>query len=444
MKKPRILLISPTGLDNSGQPIVQKKTYLPGLTMPQLSAFTPKDKFEIRVVSETSEPIPWDEHWDIVGLTGMGGAGVVRAYQIGDEFKKRGSTVVMGGIAISLFDDEWTRPHADVIISGEAEDVWPRFLEDYLNGNVKDKYKMQHVPDVTNFPPPDYNAFNFKYYGFWRPVQATRGCPFPCTFCSISEFFKRSYRKRPVDQVVRDVRAAKATGSKYIAFIDDNIGVDFNYCKELWTALIPEKIIWISQCSLQIAKNDEMLELAYRSGCRILSFGVETINPKSLEHVEKEWNEPHNYEIAFKNIKKHGIEISTEMILGLDGDDETVFDKTFDFLMRNKIALPRMYILTPVPGTPMHRQLDAEGRIFDRDIQKYVGGSAVFHPKGMTAERLQKGYWDLYTKLYTLQNIYKRLNGNDAELSGFMRLFVMGTNLVYRNHIRRGITPGIV
>lgn len=443
MKK-RILLISPTGLDKKGEPIVQRKTYLPGLTLLQLSAITPKENFEVRIVSETSEPIPWDEPWDIVGLTGMGGAGVIRGYQIADIFRAKGSLVVMGGIAISLFDDKWTRPHADVIISGEAEDVWPGFLNDYLAGKVKEKYSMLHVPDVKSFPPPDYQAFNLKYYGFWRPVQATRGCPFPCTFCSISEFFKRSYRKRPVEQVIRDVRAAKATGSKYIAFIDDNIGVDFNYCRELWTALIPENIIWISQCSLHIAKNDEMLDLAYRSGCRILSFGVETLNPKSLEHVEKEWNEPQNYEKAFKNIKKHGIEISTEMILGLDGDDETVFERTFEFLMKNKIALPRMYILTPVPGTPMYRQLEEQGRIFDYDIQKYVGGSAVFHPRNMSAERLQRGYWEIYTKLYSVKNIYKRLKGNEAGLNPFMRLFVFGTNMIYRNHINRGITPGIV
>ena len=443
MTKPRILLISPTGLDREGRPIVQRKTYLPGLTMPQLAAITPEN-FDVTCVSETSEPIPWKEHWDIVGLTGMGGAGVIRAYQIADEFKKKGSLVVMGGIAISLFDEEMTRPHTDVIIKGEAEDTWPRFLNDYLNNNVKPLYNMEKVPDVTAFPTPSYHKLNLKYYGFWRPVQATRGCPFPCTFCSISEFFKRSYRKRPVEQVIRDVRAAKASGSKYMAFIDDNIGVDFNYCRELWTALIPEKIIWISQCSLHIAKDDEMLSLAYQSGCRILSFGVETINKESLAQIEKEWNEPSKYEEAFANIKSHGIEISTEMILGLDGDDETVFDKTFDFLMKNKIALPRMYILTPVPGTPMYKQLMNEGRIFDHDFQKYVGGSAVFHPKKMTAKRLEEGYWQLYEKLYSTKNILRRLSGNTANLPPFMRLFVFGTNMAYRNHINRGITPGIV
>ena len=131
----RILLISPTGLDSEGNPIVQKKTYLPGLTMPQLASITPKN-FEIKCVSETSEPIPWDEHWDIVGLTGMGGAGVIRAYQIADRFRNKGSVVVMGGIAITLFDEKITRQHVDVIIKGEAENTWPRFLQDFAKGEL--------------------------------------------------------------------------------------------------------------------------------------------------------------------------------------------------------------------------------------------------------------------------------------------------------------------
>jgi radical SAM superfamily enzyme YgiQ (UPF0313 family) len=437
--KPQILLISPTGLDPNGKPIVQRKTYLPGLTMPQLAAVTPSD-FDVTIVAETSEPIPWDKKWDIVGLT----AGLMRGYQIADEFRKRGTKVVMGGIAASLYEESQTLAHADVLVKGEADEIWPRLLQDYLKGELKPVYKMETVPDITKFPIPAYNKLNLKYYGFWRPVQATRGCPFPCTFCSISAFFERSYRKRPVDQVIRDVRAAKATGSKYIAFIDDNIGVDFKYCKELWEALIPEKIIWISQCSLHIVDNDEMLDLAYRSGCRILSFGIETTNESSLMSIEKEWNRPERYDSAFKKIKKAGIEVSTEMILGLDGDDETVFEQTFDFVMRNNIVLPRQYIITPVPGTPMYDGLMKEGRIFNHNIEKYVGGTVVFHPLKMSAETLQKGYWDTYNKLYSVKNIYKRTKSNDARLSPFMRLFVLGTNIVYQNHIKRGITPGIV
>ena len=137
---------------------------------------------------ETSEPIPYEQEWDIVGITAMGGAGLVRGYQLADIFREKGATVIMGGIAISLYDEKLTRPHVDVIFKGEAELTWPQFLMDYLKGDYKPTYTMAKVPDITQFPAPSYDVFNSKYFGFWRPVQATRGCPFPCTFCSISSF----------------------------------------------------------------------------------------------------------------------------------------------------------------------------------------------------------------------------------------------------------------
>ncbi|MCU0439664.1 MAG: B12-binding domain-containing radical SAM protein [Raineya sp.] len=442
-KKPKILLINPTGLYRNGKPITQSKTYLPGLTMLQLGAYTP-DHFEVKVISESSEKIPYHEHWDLVGIGGMGGSGLVRGWQLADYFKNKGSKVVMGGIAASLCHQEWTLEHAHTLVTGEAEDIWGTVLADFLKGEMKQKYQMTQPPDITKFKTPAYHLLNKRNYGFWRPVQATRGCPFTCTFCSISEFFQQSYRKRSIEQIIRDVRAAKKHRTRYITFVDDNIGVDFKFCKDLWEALIPEDIIWASQCSLQIGLNEDMLALAYKSGCRILSFGVESVNKASLKSIDKEWNNPESYAKAFSNIKKHGIEISTEMIVGIDGDDKNVFEDTFNFLMNNRIALPRLYIITPVPGTPFYREMEAEGRICDRDFSKYNGGDAVFRPKQMTTQELQHGYWKLYKQLYSLPNIYKRLAGNEAKLSAFMRLFVWGTNLHYRKHIKHEITPGIV
>ena len=440
--KPRILLIGPTALDFYGKPIKQKRLHLPGLTLPMLAAVTP-DTVELRILSEQVEDIPFDEHWDLVGLTGMG-SGIVRAWQIADEFRKRKVLVVIGGIAASLMSEEVIFEHADCLVTGEAEETWPEVVNDFINGRLKNRYKMQRVPDINTLPLPRYDMMKSKKLGFWRPVQATRGCPFTCNFCSITNFFKQSYRKRPVDQVIRDVRAAKAAGTKYIAFIDDNIGVDWNYCQKLWEALIPEKIIWMSQCSLHIAEQPEMLELARKSGCRLLSFGIESVNPNSLALIDKEWNRPERYEEAIKTIRKYGIEISTEMILGMDSDDKTVFQKTFDFLIGNRISVPRIHIITPIPGTPLFNQMEAEGRIISRDYNKYSGGQVVFNPTQMTAEELQDGYWKLYTELFTLKNIQKRASHNLASLNPLMRVFIMGVNFHYRNHIKRKITPGIV
>jgi radical SAM superfamily enzyme YgiQ (UPF0313 family) len=187
-----------------------------------------------------------------------------------------------------------------------------------------------------------------------------------------------------------------------------------------------------------------MLELARKSGCRLLSFGIESVNPKSLALIDKEWNRPERYEEAIKTIRKYGIEISTEMILGMDSDDKTVFQKTFDFLIGNRISVPRIHIITPIPGTPLFNQMEAEGRIISRDYNKYSGGQVVFNPTQMTAEELQDGYWKLYTELFTLKNIQRRASHNLASLNPLMRVFIMGVNFHYRNHIKRKITPGIV
>ncbi len=442
VQKPRILLIGPTALDFYGQPIKQRRLHLPGLTLPMLAAVTP-DTVELRILSEQVEDVPFDEHWDLVGLTGMG-SGIVRAWQIADEFRRRKVKVVIGGIAASLMDEELILQHADCLVTGEAEETWPEVIDDFINGRLKRRYKMKRVPDINTLPLPRYDLMKKAKLGFWRPVQATRGCPFTCNFCSITNFFEQTYRKRPVDQVIRDVRAAKAAGTRYIAFIDDNIGVDWNYCQKLWEALIPENIIWMSQCSLHIADRPDMLELARKSGCRLLSFGIESVNPESLVLIDKEWNRPERYEAAIKTIRKYGIEISTEMIIGMDSDDKTVFQKTYDFLIDNRISVPRIHIITPIPGTPLFNEMEANGRIISRDYNKYSGGQVVFNPKQMTAEELQSGYWTLYRELFTLKGIKRRAGHNLAQLNPLMRVFIMGVNFHYRNHIKRKITPGIV
>ncbi len=438
----KALLIGPTALDYNGRPIKQRKLHLPGLTLPMLAAVTPPE-VDIRLLSETVEDIPFDEHWDLVGVTGMG-SGIVRAWQIADEFRKRGVTVVQGGIAASLAKSEWSLEHADALVIGEAEDVWPKLLEDFMGNRLQKIYRMEKRPAIDALPLPRYDLMNASKLGVWRPVQATRGCPFTCSYCSITSFFTQSYRKRPIDQVIRDVRAAKRSGSRYIAFIDDNIGVDFDYCAELWEALIPEKIIWMSQCSLHIAERPEMLELAHRSGCRLLSFGIETVNANSLETVDKVWNRPERYEEAIKAIRKYGIDVSTEMIIGLDGDDDSVFQKTYDFIMDNQITVPRIHIMTPIPGTPLYDELIEKGRMVSDDFGRFSGGQVVYKPLNFSPDELQKGYWRIYDKLFTLQSILQRVGRNRASLGLYMRAFIWGVNFHYRDHVQQRICPGIV
>jgi radical SAM superfamily enzyme YgiQ (UPF0313 family) len=440
--KPRILLIAPTALDKRGQPIKQRRLHLPALTLPLLAALTPPEA-EVRIVSETVEPIPYDEPWDLVGLTGMG-SGIIRAWEIADEFRRRQVKVVLGGIAATLSGPELNLRHADAVVLGEAEESWPQAVHDFSAGRPKRVYAANGHAAIADLPVPRYELFNRRSIGFWRPVQATRGCPYTCSFCSITSFFQGTYRKRPIEQVIRDVRAAKRDGSRHIAFIDDNIGVDRHYCAALWEALIPERIIWMSQCSLQIAEQPELLRLAHRSGCRVLSFGIESVNPASLAGINKSWNHPERYDQAIRTIRAHGIEVSTEMMIGLDDDDASIFQRTYDFIMRNRIAVPRIHILTPIPGTRLWDDLQRAGRIVSTEFGRYSGGSVIFRPRHLDPEVLQAEYWSLYRRLFSWRGIVHRTLRNPARLGPLMRGLVLSVNLHYRDHVLRGICPGIV
>ncbi len=439
---PRVLLIAPTATDSAGRPITQRRLHLPGLTLPMLAAVTPAG-CEVRLVHETVEPIPYGERWDIVGITGMG-SGIVRAWHIADEFRRRGTTVVIGGIAATLVGPERSLEHADAVVSGEAEDTWPELIRDFESGRLKAIYCAASPPSIDALPVPRYDLLDRRKLGRWRPVQATRGCPHTCDFCSVTAFSGAHQRRRPVDQVVRDVRAAKRHGTRYIAFIDDNIGVDWEYCAALWEALIPERILWMSQCSLHITEQPGLLGLARRSGCRLLSFGIESVNAESLALHRKAWNRPGRYHEALATVRGHGIEVSTEMMVGLEGDDASVFERTFDFIMGNAISVPRVFIVTPVPGTPLYDRMRHNGRLLTEDFSRVNGGEVIFRPSRLTAEQLQEGYWKLYRRLMSLPAILRRVARNRAGLGPYLRAFVLGVNLHYRNHIRRGITPGIV
>ena len=441
-ERPRILLIGPTALDMHGRPIRQRRLHLPGLTLPMLAAVTPPD-CEVRIVNETVHELPLDEHWDLVGITGMG-SGIVRAWDIADEFRARNMPVVIGGIAATLLGADAILQHADSVVLGEAEETWPTVIADAAAGRLRSTYQMPRRPPIDQLPLPRYDLLDRRRLGRWLPVQATRGCPFTCDYCSITSFFEGRYRKRPVEQVLRDVRAAKRMGTRYIAFIDDNIGVDWKYCTELWTALIPEKIIWMSQCSLHIADRPDMLALAHRSGCRLLSFGVESTSEASLSAHDKEWNRPERYGEAIRQIRRHGIDVSTEMIIGLDGDDASVFERTLDFVIRNEISAPRIHILTPIPGTPLYERLRRDGRLVSEDFRRYTGGQVVYRPTLLDPVELQEQYWKLYESVFSIRGIWRRLRHNNAALPPFIRAFVLGVNVHYRRHVHHRITPGIV
>jgi radical SAM superfamily enzyme YgiQ (UPF0313 family) len=434
--------VVPTALDDAGRPIRQRRLYLPGLTMPMLAAVTPPG-VDLRIVFDSVEPIPFGERFDLVGLTGMG-SGVVRAWQIAATFREAGVPVVLGGIAATLGGAARAREHADAVVLGEAEEVWPRVLADAAAGRLQPVYRAPRVPPIEDLPVPRYDLLDRRKLGFWLPVQATRGCPKACRFCSITAFFGGRYRVAPVDRVIRDVRAAKARGVRHLAFLDDNVAGDPDHAARLFEALVPERIVWMSQATLDLAADERLLALAARSGCRVLSFGIESTSDESLAWAGKGFNHPSRYGEAIRRVRAHGIEVSTEMMVGLDGDDATVFDRTVSFLMEHRIGVPRIHIVTPVPGTPLWDELERDGRILTRDFRAFTGGKVVFRPRRLEAEALQAGFWSMYERLFTWRALAHRLGPNPSGLGPLLRAFVAGVNLHYRRHVHRRVCPGIV
>jgi radical SAM superfamily enzyme YgiQ (UPF0313 family) len=438
MKK--ILLIQSTPYDTNHHPIKKKKLYFVGLAMPLLAALTPPD-WDVEIILETIEEIPFDSDADIIGIGGMGHA-IVRSLDIAKEFKKRGKTVILGGYMASLMPEE-AKKYCDSVVIGDAENVWGKALRDYESGELKPYYQDDLLQLST--PTPRFDLILNKNIGDFLPVQAGRGCPNSCSFCSVACLYKNRYIRREIPEVMRDIRQIKDLGFNKFLLLDDNILSDRNYMVELCREIKKLDMKWLSQCSIDIGKDDELLRLVASSGCIALSFGIESITQESLEYMNKSWARVHEYSGLINNIQKHGIDISTEMVVGADGDTLESIAKTADFIKRNKIVVPRFYILTPIPGTVFYDEMKSQGRIYKEDMYDYNGTEAVHIPKNMTPEELTAAYWKLYNEVFSYHSILSRTIFRKDFFTGANKyLFYLGVNLYYRYQIKNKITPNII
>lgn len=373
------------------------------LTLPTVAALTPPD-VDVTIADENVEPIDYDEPVDLVGLTAMT-MHAPGAYRLAEYFRARGVPVVMGGIHASLLPEE-AKQHVDSVVVGEAEGIWPQVVEDAKRGELKPFYRAEGHPDLSNLPRPRLDLLKAEAYDRVACVQTARGCPFQCDYCSVSRFFGRTYRTRPLDEVVSEV---EDLGERFIAFVDDNIAGDPRYAKELFERLIPLKVKWGSQASITIAQDPELVKLAVRSGCYSLFVGIESLDQQNLVDVHKRVNKVGQYERALKTFRDHGITVVASFIFGLDHDDEGVFERTVRFCERNKIELPVFFILTPIPGTPIYRRMEAEGRLITRDWERYDGMHVVYRPRLMSPETLQKGFQWACQEAYSWRSIWRRV-----------------------------------
>jgi radical SAM superfamily enzyme YgiQ (UPF0313 family) len=394
----KLLLISPSHKSRKKLRAIK----IPQLSLHILASLTPHD-VDITVVDEEIREIDFSLDFDLVGISCMT-ATANRSYQLSDIFRQRGSKVVLGGIHPTILPQEAIE-HADAVVIGEAEGCWADVINDFRKRNLQ---KFYHVPepDLSKLPFPRRDFRIDKALFNCVGLLTTRGCPYACEFCSVTDFYGRKIRHRPVSMVVEDIRRS---GSKTFLILDDNVAGHPGYSKELFEALIPLGIEWVGQSSVSLAKDKEMLKLCRLSGCAALFFGLESVSPSSLMGMKKSLKSIEETEEAIKIIQDNSIAFHPSIILGFDTDTKAIFDDTLEFLARTKLPTMALHVLTPYPGTRIYRRFKDQGRIISRDWSQYDHHTVVFQPKNMTPRELAEGHRYVQSEFYSFSSIIRHI-----------------------------------
>ncbi len=399
----KILLISPSVNPDEK---TNKQMLMPQLALFILQGLTPKEH-QVILLDEEAEDIDLEQNCDLVGISFMT-SNASRAYWLAREFKKRGKTVVLGGVHPTLLPDE-ASPYGDAVVIGEAEGVWARLLEDHRNGRLKKIYHDPR-PDLSGYVPKDFSKITKRHLFGMVPLMTTRGCPYHCDFCCVTDLYGKEIRHIPIENVVRDIRES---GKKIFMFLDDNIIGHPGYAKELFTALKPLKISWVGQSSISLlVKDDELLKLAAESGCAGLFVGLESVKETQMSSMRKSFSSLQGLENGLKKVHRAGIFVLASMIFGFDEDTKDVFDDTVQFLIKNKVHSVAFNVLTPYPGTKTFQKMKEEGRLLTDDWKYYDHSTAVFRPKNMSPYELMVGKIKARKAFYSPWSILRRLPAN--------------------------------
>ncbi len=360
----------------------------PQLTMPLIAALTPPEH-EVSHTDEIVEPVRFDVAADLVGITAPTPS-ALHAYDIARKFRRRGVPVVIGGPHATALPEEATR-HADAVVVGEAEDTWPRVLDDARRGQLEQVYVSSRQAPLVGMPAPRWDLIKGRRYGKSVTI-ATRGCPHRCDYCSIPLLYgQATVRYRPIDEVVREVATSP---TRAVVFWDDNIGANPRYAKELFRALAPLGKWWTSQCTANAARDEQLVELAARSGC-------------------KAHNRVDAYRRLIAMLHRYGVAVHLGIMFGFDQDDAGIFRRTAQFLDEACVDVATVSMVVPMPGTPTFRRLNADGRILTTDWSKYDGKKhCVFEPALMSPAELEAGTEWVARRFYSPKSIVRRLGGS--------------------------------
>ncbi len=425
----KIALLAPAGAMHRYNGMFHKGLHYAPITLALLAALVPKElNAEVRIYDETAEAIPLDLDADIVAITCITGT-ASRCYKYADYFRSRGLTVILGGVHPSLMPDE-AMEHADSIILGLGEDTFPRAIKDAANQTLQKVYCQEACTDIANRPLPRKDLLKKKKYITLNTVEAVRGCNHSCTFCAYPAAFGKKVFKRPVEDVVNEIKSFKG---KEVIFPDVNLIADVSYAKELFTALIPLKKWWFGLTTTAVGYNEELLDIFEKSGCKGLLIGFESVNQETQENIHKGVNRVSEYKELMEKLHNRGIMVMGCFAFGSDEDKKDVFKRTVDLCLEAKIDLPRFSIITPFPATDFYKSLEAEGRIVERDWSMYDVEHCVYIPKNMTKEELEEGIARAWEATYSWKSIFKRLDFSKKKTK---KSIFMLLNIGYRKYAK--------
>jgi len=406
--------------------------YLPHLGPPLMAGLT-QAHHDVRITEEYHRDVDLDTDAEVIGIS----AQIMqfdRAVDLSREFRKRGKKTIVGGYLPSMLPER-VEGLFDAIVVGEGDEQWPLAIADAERGQLKPRYTATRAVDLTKLPVPRYDLIDSKLRHVIYPVQATRGCPFTCTYCSIAAVFKGGYRKRPIDQIVRDV---EATGSRDINFCDDNLCEDTKWIVKLFDALDGMKLRWGTQTTINVARHPKVLAAARKSGCQLMALGVETLNARNLEEVDKTFHAIDKYAEGFRAIMDAGIAPHALIIFGLPEDNSETFKRTVDYLERLKVPIAQFFILTPYPGTPQGDKIWKSGSVFDDKLSHLREPYVVYEPQQLTPAQLHDGWWSALEDFYSLRSIARRIVLRKKPNNLLVNL---AQNVVYWSKVRRGVHP---
>jgi radical SAM superfamily enzyme YgiQ (UPF0313 family) len=400
---------------------------IPQLTLSIIAALTPPE-YEIEIVEEVyGEKVNFDGDYDVIGISIMTQT-AIRGYQVANEFRKRGKTVVFGGIHATSMPEEAIH-YGNAVVIGEAEGLWDIVLEDIRQNRLKKFYKLDKLPDLQNHIKPRRDLIKCSSGRFAiAPIETTRGCPYNCDFCSVSRFFGTRQRHKPIPDIIGDIESLR---EKNLFFLDDNITGDKKYAKELFREMIPLKKIWVGQASVQVSNDPELMQLAYKSGCRALLIGFESMSDSGINQYRKTLKTIDENVLAVKKLQDNGIMTMASLIFGLDSDTKEVFDVAHDFLTRSKAAFFQACVMTPYPGTPVFNKLRAEGRILTDDWTRYDASKVIIRPENLTPEELLDGYNKMKYHFYSNKSILQRSYPN-IKIGFYEALLYLSLNKGYQ------------